>query len=126
MMNRLESSLVYHLSITDEKKLATCAGTWPAVLLSQPLMTSMKRHPLTILALSAAFLTANSLLAQNQPKSGSAPATKSAAAPAATTPAAAPKQQKLVKVSTLNTVEANREFQANVQLLQAQRQRALE
>jgi hypothetical protein len=52
---------------------------------------------------------------------------------AATLPAAQPaakadasKAQKLVQVSTLNTIEANREFQANVQLLQAQRQAAVE
>jgi len=31
-----------------------------------------------------------------------------------------------VRVSTLSTVEANREFQTNVQLLQAQRQAAIE
>ncbi|MEY3607707.1 MAG: hypothetical protein RLZZ447_495 [Verrucomicrobiota bacterium] len=48
----------------------------------------------------------------------------SAAQPAAK--ADAPKAQKLVQVSTLNTIEANREFQANVQLLQAQRQAAVE
>ena len=36
------------------------------------------------------------------------------------------KQQKLLKVSTLKTAEANREFQANVQLLQAQRQGAIQ
>lgn len=47
-----------------------------------------------------------------------------AAQPAAK--ADAPKAQKLVQVSTLNTIEANREFQANVQLLQAQRQAAVE
>jgi hypothetical protein len=47
-----------------------------------------------------------------------------AAQPAAK--AEAPKAQKLVQVSTLNTIEANREFQANVQLLQAQRQAAVE
>ena len=47
-----------------------------------------------------------------------------AAQPAAK--ADAPKSQKLVQVSTLNTIEANREFQANVQLLQAQRQAAVE
>ena len=44
--------------------------------------------------------------------------------PAAAAPAGT--QQKLVRVSTLNTIEANREFQANVQLLQAQRQAAIE
>lgn len=36
------------------------------------------------------------------------------------------KQQKLVRVSTLSTIEANREFQNNVQLLQAQRQAVVE
>ncbi len=51
-------------------------------------------------------------------------ATLPAAQPAAK--ADAPKAQKLVQVSTLNTIEANREFQANVQLLQAQRQAAVE
>ena len=51
-------------------------------------------------------------------------ATLPAAQPAAK--AEAPKAQKLVQVSTLNTIEANREFQANVQLLQAQRQAAVE
>ena len=34
--------------------------------------------------------------------------------------------QKLIKVSTLSTTEANREFQANVQLVQAQRQAAVQ
>ncbi|MFZ9746501.1 MAG: hypothetical protein ACO3G4_07710 [Opitutaceae bacterium] len=51
-------------------------------------------------------------------------ATLPAAQPAAK--ADAPKAQKLVQVSTLNTIEANREFQTNVQLLQAQRQAAVE
>ncbi len=41
-------------------------------------------------------------------------------------PAPAAKQQKLLKVATLKTAEANREFQANVQLLQAQRQAAIQ
>lgn len=47
---------------------------------------------------------------------------------AATPPAAAPadKPQKLVRVSTLSTIDANREFQANVQVMQAQRQAAVE
>ncbi|MBM3844096.1 MAG: hypothetical protein FJ397_12690 [Verrucomicrobia bacterium] len=60
------------------------------------------------------FLAPFSLLAASLP----------AAQPAAK--ADAPKAQKLVQVSTLNTIEANREFQANVQLLQAQRQAAVE
>ncbi|HUR59200.1 MAG TPA: hypothetical protein VM029_15900, partial [Opitutaceae bacterium] len=41
-------------------------------------------------------------------------------------PTPAPQPQKLVKVATLNNAEANREFQANVQLLQGQRQAAVE
>jgi len=60
------------------------------------------------------FLAPLSLLAASLP----------AAQPAAK--ADAPKAQKLVQVSTLSTIEANREFQANVQLLQAQRQAAVE
>ncbi|MEY2877994.1 MAG: hypothetical protein RLZZ15_374 [Verrucomicrobiota bacterium] len=40
--------------------------------------------------------------------------------------AAAPKQQKLIRVSTLNSIEGNQEFQKNVQLLQTQRQQAVE
>lgn len=38
----------------------------------------------------------------------------------------APAQQKLVKVSTLGSVEANQEFQRNVQIMQAQRQRVMQ
>jgi IS30 family transposase len=72
----------------------------------------MQRSSLRLLALSAFVLCASFLLAQT--KSGTA------------TPAPAPQQQKLVKVAILNTVEANREFQANVQLLQGQRQAAVE
>ena len=74
----------------------------------------MKRHTLTLLALGAALVTAGPVLGQNKDKAGKAPA------------APAPQQQKLVKVATLKTAEANREFQANVQLLQAQRQAAVE
>ncbi len=70
----------------------------------------MKRLTLSVLLLGTSILTTGYLRGQNQ----SGPAT----------PAAAP--QKLVRVATLKTVEANREFQANVQLLQAQRQAAVE
>ena len=69
----------------------------------------MKRNLLSLLTLSAALVSAGYLLGQS-PK-GSAPA---------------PAQQKLVRIATLNSVEANREFQANVQLLQNQRQAAVE
>jgi hypothetical protein len=73
----------------------------------------MKQHALSLLALGAALLTAGFALGQSQTKS-TAPAT------------GAQKQAKLIHISTLNTVEANREFQTNVQLLQAQRQAVLE
>jgi len=72
--------------------------------------TNMKRNTLTLLALGAVLLTAGFALGQAQ----TSPA------------AAAPKQQKLFKVATLNGVKANQEFQSNVQLLQAQRQAAIE
>lgn len=72
----------------------------------------MKRTVLTLLALSASLLAGSYALGA-QPQSG-------AAAPAV------PQQQKLVRVATLNGIDANREFQANVQLLQAQRQAAVE
>lgn len=74
----------------------------------------MKRNTPSILALSAILLTSGYLLGQGQPK----------AAPAA--PAAGAKPTKLVKIATLNTAKENQEFQANVQLVQAQRQKALE
>lgn len=70
----------------------------------------MKRSILHLLALSAAFMAAGFALGQTKT--------------AAPTPAA-PKQQKLVKVATLNGVQANKEFQSNLQLVQAQRQAAL-
>jgi hypothetical protein len=74
----------------------------------------MKRPSLTLLALSAALLTSGYLLGQGASKN----------APAA--PAAAAKPMKLVKVAVLPTVQANQEFQKNVQLVQAQRQRVIE
>lgn len=75
----------------------------------------MHRSLLPILALAATTLTTG-LLAQNQPK---ASPTTAAAAPAA-------KEQKMIRVATLDTVEANRQFQANVQFVQGQRQAAIE
>ena len=73
----------------------------------------MNKTTLGILGLSAFLLTASLSLAQTG-------GGKTAPAPAQE------KTQKLVRVSTLKTIEANREFQANVQLLQAQRQAAIE
>ena len=71
----------------------------------------MKRHSLTLITLGASLLAAGYMLGQSPAKS---------AAPAAAKPT------KLVRVATLNGVQANREFQANVQLLQAQRQAVME
>lgn len=70
----------------------------------------MKPSNLTLLCVGAALVTAGALRA----------------APAAPTAAPAEKPQKLIRVSTLSTIEANREFQANVQVLQTQRQTAIE
>ena len=69
----------------------------------------MKKTSLAIIAFSAALLAAGIGLGQAGP----------AAAPAA-------KPQKLVRVSSLKTIEANREFQANVQFVQMQRQAVIE
>jgi len=65
----------------------------------------MKRNLLSLLALSASLISAGYLLGQNP----GVPAPEQA-------------QQKLLRIATLNGTEANREFQANVQLLQSQRQ----
>jgi len=71
----------------------------------------MKRNLLSLLALSAALVSPSYLPGQNLKGAASAPA---------------PTQQKLVRIATLDSVETNREFQANVQLLQNQRQAAVE
>ena len=71
----------------------------------------MTRQLLPLVLVSGAFLTAGYLFGQ----AGKAPQTAPAAA-----------QPKLVRVASLNTVQANQEFQANVQLLQRQRQQAIE
>lgn len=47
-------------------------------------------------------------------------------APKAGAAAPAPKQQKMIKIATLPNAEANREFQQNVQIVQAQRQLVLQ
>lgn len=70
----------------------------------------MKRNILPILALAATCLAAGFAFGQTK------------AAPAA----AAPKQQKLIRVATLNGVQANKDFQANLQLVQTQRQGVVE
>ncbi len=75
----------------------------------------MKKSTLLALGLTGSLLTAIAFAADTKK-----------AAPAPAPAAAAPQQQKLVRVATLKTIEANREFQANVQILQAQRQQAIE
>jgi uncharacterized membrane-anchored protein len=75
----------------------------------------MKRHTVTLLALGASIFSAGVLLGQNKAASK---ADKAAPAPA---PAL-----RLVRVVTLETAQANREFTQNVQLVQAQRQTAVE
>lgn len=74
----------------------------------------MKKATLALIGLSASLFTAGIALAESKAK---------AVAPAA---APAEKPQKLVRVSTINTVEGNQQFQANVQLMQAQRQEAIQ
>ena len=76
----------------------------------------MKRFTLTLLALGASLFA------------GYAFAQTKAATPAAPAPASAPapKQQKLARVATITGIEQNREFQNNVQILQNQRQAAIE
>jgi uncharacterized FlaG/YvyC family protein len=73
----------------------------------------MKKMTFGIIGLSVSLLAAGALLAQSG-------ANKTA------TPTTPEKQQKLVLVSTIKTIQANQEFQANVQLLQTQRQQVIE
>lgn len=70
----------------------------------------MKKSLLILAAAGASLLSAGFLLGQSA----------SAAAPAAQ------KQQRLVRVSVLNTKEANQEFQNNVQVMQARRQELID
>lgn len=77
----------------------------------------MKRTILTFVALGASFLTAGYLIGQTN-KAGSTPA------PAAGAPAAKP--QRLFKMVSLNDANAVREFQQNVQLVQAQREAVIQ
>jgi hypothetical protein len=73
----------------------------------------MKKMTFGIIGLSLSLLAAGALLAQSGANNAATP----------TTPE---KQQKLVLVSTIKTIQANQEFQANVQLLQTQRQQVIE
>ncbi len=76
----------------------------------------MTNSTLRVLLLSASMLTASLWAADTVTFPGST----STAAPAAAAPA--PKQQKLLKVCSLNTAQGFQEFQANVQVVQTQRQ----
>jgi phage repressor protein C with HTH and peptisase S24 domain len=71
----------------------------------------MKRN--SLLSLAASLLLVPAVIAADSKKADA----KTEAKPAA---------QKLIKVATLSSTETNREFQANVQLVQAQRQAAVE
>jgi len=66
----------------------------------------MKKNRIGISLIFGSFLAAISLVGQDE--------------------GAMQKQDKYVKVSTLNSIEANQEFQRNVQLVQAQRQQAIQ
>ena len=78
----------------------------------------MTKSTLRVLLLSASMLTASLWAADTVTFPGST----STPAPAP----AAPKQQKLLKVCSLNTAQSFQEFQANVQVVQTQRQMVVE
>ncbi len=84
---------------------------------AQPQFTAstMIKSTLRLLGLGAASLLTAALFAADSSPAVTVPGVTSAAKP-----------QKLIKVCTLSTVEANLEFQRNVQLLQAQRQQVVE
>ncbi len=74
----------------------------------------MKKSLLILSILGASLLSGGYLLGQ-------------AGGSASNTPAGATsKPQRLIRVSTLRTVEANQEFQTNVQVMQAKRQQLIE
>ena len=77
----------------------------------------MIKAPLRVLLLGTSMLTASLWAADTVtfPGSTSAPA-----------PAPAPKQQKLLKVCSITSAQGFQEFQANVQVMQNQRQLAIE
>ena len=67
----------------------------------------MKKFNLMIMIISLCMISATDLYAQNEM-------------------ADQDQQQKIIKVCSLNSIEANQEFQRNVQLLRAQRQKVIE
>ena len=78
----------------------------------------MTKATLRIFLLSASMLTTSLWAAETVSFPGSTPATA--------TPAATPKQQKLLKVCSLSSAQSFQEFQANVQVMQNQRQLVIE
>ena len=78
----------------------------------------MNTTTIRVLLLSASMLTASLWAADSVTFPGSTPTP----APAAPTP----KQQKLLKVCSISTAQGFQEFQANVQVVQTQRQQVIE
>ena len=76
----------------------------------------MNKAPLRVLLLGASMLTASLWAADTVTFPG---------ATAAPAPAATPKPQRLIKVCSINTAPGFQEFQANVQVVQKQRQLAI-
>ena len=81
----------------------------------------MNKTTIRVLLLSASMLSASLWAAETVSFPGST--ATPAAAPAATP---APKQQKLLKVCSISTAQGFQEFQANVQVVQNQRQLVIE
>ena len=84
------------------------------------------RRNLIALPLIGASLTSGVLAQYDNLKIESAPAVPAAATAAPAAQSQAPGQQKFVQVCSLNTAQANQGFQRNVQILQAQRQQAVQ
>ena len=78
----------------------------------------MNKTTIRVLLLSASMLTASLWAADSVTFPGSTPTP-------APTPAT-PKQQKLLKVCSISTAQGFQEFQANVQVVQTQRQQVIE
>ena len=81
----------------------------------------MNKTTIRVLLLSASMLSASLWAAETVSFPGSS--ATPAAAPAATP---TPKQQKLLKVCSISTAQGFQEFQANVQVVQTQRQLVIE
>jgi hypothetical protein len=82
----------------------------------------MIKATLRVLLLSASMLTTGLWAAETV----SFPGSSTPKPPQQSQPQPQPKQQKLLKVCSLNTAEGFQEFQANVQVMQNQRQQAID